>query len=119
MHVLIADDSAKIRNNLRKLMNTVESVSRISESDDVSSTCEKIHIQLPDVLILDLNMPEGGGFEVLAHLRESRGDMKVVILTNYATDYCRRKSAQLGADYFFDKSNQFMELITLLRSGTI
>jgi DNA-binding NarL/FixJ family response regulator len=116
MHVVIADDSTSIRNNLRALISRVECVTEVSETANSSHTIAYVDEGLPDVLILDVNMPDGSGFEVLTYLRDRGIDMKVIVLTNYATEYHRNTALRLGADYFFDKSTEFDRIILLLRS---
>ncbi|MCF7916120.1 MAG: response regulator, partial [Spirochaetaceae bacterium] len=107
MHVLIADDSSLIRKNLIKLIKPIEGVTHISEAEDISPTVKILNTTLPEVLILDLQMPEGNGLEVLSYIQEKHLKVKVIVLTNYVTEYYREKSMELGAEYFYDKSNEF------------
>ena len=92
MHVLIADDSSLIRKNLIKLIKPIEGITHISEAEDISPTFKILNITPPDVLILDLQMPGGNGLEVLSYVQENH------------------------LEYFYDKSNEFHKVITLLSS---
>ena len=107
MHVLIADDSAPIRRNLGKLLRPVEGITQISEAEDVAHALEQLERDTPDVLVLDLQMPDGSGLEVLAVVREKRLEVKVIVLTTFATEHNRRRCGELGADFFFDKTREY------------
>ena len=114
--LLLADDSPLLRENLQKLMRAVDAINHIYESEDVPATIEAIDNHQPEVIILDLKMPGGSGFDVLEHLRQLQSSPIIIVLTNYATDYNREKCIRLGAKYFFDKSNEFEKVIEVLKS---
>src|SRR6056297_1814315 len=107
MHILLADDSRLIRKNLIKLMSRIEGVDQISEAEDVPHAFEQLRCNQLDVVILDIQMPGGSGLDVLSYIDEQNIDVKVIVLTNYATEYHKKKALELGAQYFFDKSNEF------------
>lgn len=119
MRILLADDSLLIRENLINLISRIEGVEEISEAEDVPRAIAHIKANPPDVVILDLHMPGGSGLDVLSYIKERNIDVKVIVLTNYATEYYRDKSLKQGAQYFFDKSTEFMKVITLLGSMNI
>jgi DNA-binding NarL/FixJ family response regulator len=111
MHVLIADDSASIRRNLGKLLRPVDGITRISEAGDVTHTLQQLETDTPDVLILDLQMPDGSGLEVLAVVREKRLEVKIIVLTTFATEHNRKRCGDLGADFFFDKTREYERVV--------
>ena len=111
MHILIADDSVSIRRNLGKLLRPIDGVTRISETENVAHTLEQLETDVPDVLILDLQMPDGSGLEILAMLREMKLNMKVIVLTTFATEHNRRRCGDLGADCFFDKAREYERVV--------
>ena len=67
---------------------------------------------MPDVLILDMAMPGGGGFNALQVVKQRPSAPLVIVLTNYPA--YRQRSLEAGADYFFDKSAEFDQLLVLL-----
>ncbi len=66
----------------------------------------------PAVLILDMAMPGGGGFDVLQAVKQLPSVPLVIVLTNHPA--YRQKSLDAGADYFFDKSAEFDNFLHLL-----
>ncbi len=71
-----------------------------SSSDAVSSIREN-H---PDIVILDIVLREGNGFEVLKRIRNEGMSTHVLVLTNYSFPHYREICRGMGAEYFFDKS---------------
>lgn len=116
MKLLLADDSQLLRENLQKLMRSVNTINHIYESGDVPATLEAIATHEPEVIILDIRMPGGSGFDVLEHLQQRQQSPIVIVLTNYATEYNREKCLRLGAKYFFDKSKEFEKVIDVLKT---
>jgi DNA-binding NarL/FixJ family response regulator len=66
----------------------------------------------PDVLILDMAMAGGSGFDVLQGIKQLPSAPLIIVLTNYPA--YRQRSLEAGADYFFDKSSEFDQFLELL-----
>jgi DNA-binding NarL/FixJ family response regulator len=112
--ILIADDSQLIRENLSKLIESSPVHARILTAPEVHSAIIALQRDEVDVLILDIQMPGGTGFEVLAYMKSMESRPYTIVLTNYAGPRLRDRSMELGADRFFDKSNEYEELIDVL-----
>lgn len=112
--VLIADDSELLRTNLKKLLAHIDRIDRIVESSDYPSTIALIKNEYPDVIILDLQMPGGTGFDVLEYIRDLNINPVVAVFTNFPTEQNRKKSLALGAKYFLDKSGEFQKVIEVV-----
>ncbi len=67
---LIADDSSLIRDRLVELLSAFEGIDTIELARDTSEAKDKITKLNPDIVILDIGMPGGGGFEVLKTIKE-------------------------------------------------
>ncbi len=114
MKVMLADDSDYVRLSLRKMLSRNPMIDGIIEAETISKAKEVLELEMPDVLILDLSFPEGSGFEVLGYAR-AKGLVKIiVILTNYPGSPMKNRSFREGADFFFDKSNEFMKVIDVI-----
>lgn len=114
--VLIADDSRVVRRNLRKLLTRLSGITAVLESCNVASTLDQIAVHHPDVIILDLQLPDGSGFEILEHFAGSGEWPVTMVLTNHASRDYREKAARLGAHYFFDKSFEYEQILDVLES---
>lgn len=115
MNVVIADDSTLLRTRLETLISELDEVSLIGQAGSTAETVAAIQQLQPDVVILDINMPGGGGFQVLKTIKTFEIIPVVIVLTAYAEEPFRRKSLELGAAYFFNKATEFDQAIELLR----
>jgi len=114
MNVFIAEDSERVRKNLQTLLSGISGVEITGYAVDEEGANEGIDSLLPDVVILDLHLQTGSGLNVLEHIRKKHAALKVIVLSNFATDPYISRCKQLGAEYFFDKSFQFMSVKAVL-----
>lgn len=112
--VLLVDDSATIRERLFGLLNEVDGVDVVGQAADAQEGVEAVRALEPDVVILDVRMPGGGGFHFLKELRASSLAPTVIVLTNYPYSGYRKRAAELGAAYFYDKATEFQRVVELL-----
>ncbi|MFO7848963.1 MAG: response regulator [Spirochaetia bacterium] len=115
MTILIADDSSLIRSNLIKLIIPASQNVHIKESADVKSTIEELDSSSVDVLILDIQFPDGSGFEVLEYLRKLENKPYVIVLTNYSSLSRREKCLKMGADLFLDKTDEYEKVVSIIQ----
>ena len=113
---LIADDSSLIRERLFELLSAFEGIDTIEFARDTSEAKDKIVRLKPDIVILDIRMPGGGGFEVLKTIKEKNLKSRVVVLTSYPYPQYRDKSLELGADYFLSKETDVKKLGEILNA---
>ena len=110
MNVFIVEDSEAMRESLRSMLSEFHDVKIAGYAADEKGAIEQINALLPDVVILDLNLQSGTGVAVLKNVKKHHPEIKVMVLTNcngeLYVDACKRANA----DYFFDKSFQFMEV---------
>ena len=111
---LIADDSSLIRERLVELLSEFEEIDSIEQAKDTSEAVHKIVKLNPDIVLLDIRMPGGGGFEVLKTIKEKNLKSLVVVLTSYPYPQYRDKSLELGADYFLSKETDIKKLGKIL-----
>lgn len=112
--MLIVEDSEVVRENLQTMLAGISGVAVAGYAVDEAGAIEAIASLLPDVVILDLRLQHGSGFNVLASIKKHHAATKVIVLSNYASDSYINLCKQIGADYFFDKSFQFMLAGTVL-----
>lgn len=116
LKLYIADDSALLRDRLRTLIADLDFVELVGQAGDAQQAIKEIQKLEPDVLILDIRMPEGNGSLVLETLDRASDKPKpvVIVLTAYPYPQYRRKYLKAGADYFFDKATEFECVVTVL-----
>lgn len=115
LKVLIADDSALLRDRLIVLLSELHKVQVIGEATSVNEAIQQIQSLQPDVLILDLRISGSNGLDVLQWLRQAGLSTIVAVFTTFAYPQYRERCLAAGADYFFDKAEEFEQLKEMLR----
>ncbi len=83
MKVFIADDSKIFRERLKEMLTELTKVEIIGEAEGALETTKRIRKLNPDVVILDIRMPDGSGIDILKHIKKNNQAPAVIILTNY------------------------------------
>lgn len=112
--VFLVEDSAAIRTRIASLVGSITAVKVIGEAESVAGAIDGIGRTRPDAVVLDLQIIGGSGLEVLRAVRRERPDLRVVVMTNFATDQHRRAAFDAGAASFLDKSTDFGQLREIL-----
>lgn len=107
MRVLLADDSELILERLKEILNTFESLEVIGTFKNGTETLDALRSLKPDIAIIDIKMPGLNGLEVLSEIRKEKSKIKIIILTLYSSEYYRMLATRDGADYFFNKADEF------------
>jgi DNA-binding NarL/FixJ family response regulator len=115
IRVLIADDHLIFRMGLRSLLNNEPDIVVAGEATTGTQTVEKFEDLGPDVVVLDLRMPGGGGMRALAGIHQIRSDAKVLVLSSYANEEEVYQALQAGACGYLLKDVGKTELIGAIR----
>jgi DNA-binding NarL/FixJ family response regulator len=110
MNVFIVEDSEAMREILRSMLSEFHNIGIVGYAADEAGAIEKINALLPDVVIMDLNLQPGSGIAVLKNIKKHHADIKVIVLTNCTDEFYEDACKRAKADYFFDKSFQFMQV---------
>lgn len=114
MRVLVADDSQPIRERLMERLLRIPEITA-AEAVDTQDAIRQAVTFMPDVAVLDIRMPGGGGIKALGEIKKQKPDTTVIIMTNYPYAQYRRKCLDAGADFFFDKSSEFESIAETVR----
>lgn len=107
--ILFAEDDPVLREIYKKKFTIAGYEVRTTVNG--AETITAIEEKTPDALVLDINMPEVNGFEVLKKYPKSLRKFPVVLLTNLADDHTREEGEALGADGFFIKSQMTIKTL--------
>jgi len=110
MNVFIVEDSETVREILRIMLSEFHDVRMVGHAAEEATAIEQIDALLPDVVILDLNLLSGSGIAVLKNVKKHHAGIKVMVLTNCTGEFYVDACKRANADYFFDKSFQFMQV---------
>jgi DNA-binding NarL/FixJ family response regulator len=116
LRVYVVDDSALLRQRLLRLLAELDRVEVIGEAEDRDQAIIEVTKLKPHVVILDIQLREGNGIEVLTQIKQVQPSPTVIMLTNYPYPQFREKSMAAGADYFFYKATEFAKVKEVVRS---
>lgn len=97
IRVLIVDDHEVVREGLRALLKRRPQLAVVGEADTVASAIEEARRTEPDVVVMDVRLPDGSGVEACREIRAQRPETKVLMLTSYADDEAVFASIMAGA----------------------
>jgi two-component system response regulator NreC len=114
--VLIADDHAIVRAGLRTLITSEADLELIGEASGGLEAIEKATKLVPDVLVLDISMPDLDGIEVIKALKATGATCAILVLTLHEDDALLREAIRLRAAGYILKHAAESELISAIRS---
>lgn len=115
--VLIADDHPIFRKGLRQIIETDANLKIVAEAEDGNEALEKIRCLKPQVAVLDVDMPERDGLDVLKNLREDDAPSEVILLTMYKEDRFFNAALDAGAKGYVLKDSAISEIISAIRAA--
>lgn len=104
-----------MREGLRLLLDAQPDFLVVGEASNNAATCRFVRDQCPDIILMDLLMPDGDSLQVLEQIRSERPTIKVVILTIHNDREWLYRALQAGADGYVLKQASSGELIEALR----
>ena len=110
IRVMIVDDHVLMREGIRQLLEFDGGIEVIAEANDGVECLEILKTIKPDVLLLDINMPNKNGIEVLKKIREDKLDVKVLILTVHNEVEYLLKAVDIGVEGYLLKDTESVEL---------
>ena len=106
INVVIADDHKMVREGIRQLLEFDGKIKVIGEAGNGLECLELLKKDLPNVLLLDINMPEMNGLDVLQHIRKNKIKVKVIILTVHNEIEYLLKANDLNVDGYILKDSE-------------
>ena len=103
--VLVVDDSVVIRRVLGQLLEKHPRVERVFQASDAAEGYSLFKISRPDAVVLDLELPDLHGLEVLKHMKSADPACVVIVLTTLGAPDVREECLRLGANRFLNKEN--------------
>ena len=116
IRVVIADDQRVVRDGLAMLIGLIEDIEVVGTACDGAEAVDLVHDTHPDVVLMDLRMPEMEGAEATRRIRSSLPETQILVLTTYADDGSLFPALQAGARGYLTKDASAEEIETALRA---
>jgi two-component system, NarL family, response regulator DevR len=108
--VLLVDDHEVVRMGLRTLLEKRENLAIVGEAGSVAEAVSAARHSRPDVIVMDIRLPDGNGVEACREIRGDLPDTKVIMLTSYADDEAVYGSIMAGASGYLLKQTRGQNL---------
>jgi DNA-binding NarL/FixJ family response regulator len=120
IRVLIADDQALVRGGFRLILDAQQDIEVVGEANDGREALAQARELAPDVVLMDIRMPEVDGLEATRRLLGGDGDCRVLILTTFDLDEYVYEAMKAGASGFLIKDvrpEQLADAVRVVSSG--
>jgi DNA-binding NarL/FixJ family response regulator len=122
IRVLLVDDHPVVREGLRAMIETQTDMMVVGEGENGAEAIEAFHSLHPDILLLDLKLPDMDGVNVIEVIRETQPNARIIVLTTYVGDVQARRALRAGAMGYLLKASlrrDLRESIRAVHSGSI
>jgi len=114
--ILVVDDHRILRQGIRSLLASQEDFEIVAESSDGRESVKDVMKHKPDVVLMDIAMPNLNGFEATRQIKKKQPDTKILVLSMYRDDEYVLQALQAGVSGYVLKDVAVEELITAIRS---
>ena len=114
MNILIVDDHAQLREALRVCLQLALPQYDIREAEDGRSAWNELRRSLPDLVLMDVNLPDANGIELTAQIKRSLPLVPVVVVTGHSIESCGEDALAAGASGFVMKEAMQRELLPVV-----
>ncbi len=115
IRVLVADDHTVVRQGLRQILSKTPDLVVVDEAETGNQVVEKLQTIQIDVLVMDMEMPEKTGWDVLLDLKITHPQLPVVILSIYSEDQFGVRFLKAGASGYLPKTSAPDQLVEAIR----
>jgi DNA-binding NarL/FixJ family response regulator len=116
MTVLIVDDSPLIIARIIELLEDVDVITDLKTCGTYHHAIKLLNSYTPRVILLDINLPDRNGIEILQYAKAFFPETIIIMVTNNCSKHYRDLCFKMGADDFIDKSSDFEDIPAILSS---
>ncbi|WP_433832275.1 response regulator [Flavobacterium anhuiense] len=116
IRVVLADDHVFVRDGIKSLLENEANIEVVGEAIDGADALEVVAETKPDLLIVDIRMPNLTGIEVVEKLRSENNNVKIIMLSMHESEEYVLKSIKAGADGYLLKGSSKEEFLKALHS---
>jgi DNA-binding NarL/FixJ family response regulator len=117
IRLLVADDHPVVRDGLRAMLSTQPDMELVGEAATGTQAVERARALRPDVVLMDLQMPDLDGPAAIAALRQQAPEVQVLVLTTYGTDADITRAVDAGATGYLLKDAPREQLFSAIRAA--
>lgn len=116
MKVLIVDDHPVVRQGVKLILAAEPDIEVTGEAANAGDAIRRLGEGAPDLVVLDLNLPDQSGFVVLEHIQRERPELPVLVLSIQPEEHMAVRALKAGAAGFLNKESAPEDLVSALRA---
>jgi DNA-binding NarL/FixJ family response regulator len=113
--VVIIDDSEEVRSALGLVIDAQSDLELLGAASGVSEGIDMVRRLFPDVVVLDVNMPDGGGQRAAREMTAAAPEVRIIAFSAFDKALIRKVMTAAGADAYISKSGNIRELLAAIR----
>ncbi len=115
--ILLVEDNHAFRQSLTEIIQMEFPSVAVEEAPDATEAVRKVEVFLPNLIFMDIKLPDGNGLDLTKKIKTERPEMSVIVLTSYDFLEYRQAAMKYGADQFLSKSSVTRDqIIALVKS---
>jgi two-component system, NarL family, invasion response regulator UvrY len=118
LRVLVVDDHPAFRRALTSALKMVKGIEVAGEAGGGREATDRARVDEPDLVLMDLSMPDFDGIEAMRRIHEDRPDLPVVILTAHADPGVEKEAREAGASGFLAKGTALEDIVIVLHEAS-
>lgn len=115
IRIVVVDDHQLVRDGLRALIGREPTMEVVGEAENAGEAVRRVVSEEPDVVTLDIGLPDSSGIEACARIKEIAPGTRVLMLTAYADSAACKAAREAGADGFVLKRTRDFQLVERIK----
>lgn len=116
IRVMIIDDHEVVRRGIAEIVDRSEGLTVVAEAGSVAETLRRAALVLPDILLVDLQLPDGTGIDIIEQVKESVPQARAVVLTSFDDDEALASALDAGARAYLLKTVRGAEIAEVIKA---
>jgi response regulator of citrate/malate metabolism len=112
----LVDDAVLITKRIAEMIGEINCVSDIFIANDFLSGLNMVKDVNPDLVLLDIHLPDKSGIDLLEIIKKDHESIKVIMVTNKVSPYYKELCIDKGAHHFIDKSKEFEMIPSIIET---
>ncbi len=113
---MIIDDHEIVRRGIAEIVDRAEGLEVVAEAGNVADAVRRADLVIPDVILVDLQLPDGTGIDIIRQLREVQPSIRPIVLTSFDDDSALAEALEVGALAYVLKTVRGAEITEVIRA---